>query len=965
MLAAMSGMGSSMADIVGAAAAVQKVASKGKEAVMVVVRMRPFNKKEKSEGRGPCIQIHKSLGQCQILNPGKEDAPPKSFTFDAVFDMDTVQKNFYEESCYDLVDNVIEGFNGTIFAYGQTGCGKTWTMQGPPEGGELRGVIPNSFEQIFENIKADPETEYLIRCSYLEIYNEEIRDLLGDDTKAKLDLKEDPDKGVHVKGLTDKVVGDVKGINDVMDAGFSNRTVGATLMNEGSSRSHAIFTVIVEANSVVNGKDHFRKGKLNLVDLAGSERQSKTGATGDRLKEGAKINLSLSALGNVITALVDGKGKHIPYRDSKLTRLLQDSLGGNTKTLMIAAISPADYNYEETLSTLRYANRAKNIKNKPKINEDPKDAMLREYKDEIERLKAALEAASQGNPNPFQMAAMAAPAMAPAQDNDDGDGEGGPPPGMSASPPPGMSAGPPPGMSGAPPPGMMAGPPPGLTPGAPPGMASGPPPGMSMSGPPGMAGPPPGMSAAPPPGMAAGPPPGMAAPERVVEYVEKAGETVVVEKVVEKVVEVAVVPKEFEDQKAALEEYNRSVVEQRNKLGQELMGKDEAIQKEKNQMEEMKRRLEGLKQKVMGGMGIPAEEGAEDEVEMQLAKKERERRRMQAKLRAKKRKEEQLEREREQAEREKQDAQDELAAAQEQVVSAEAQQARYRKRMDRKLAETRSEIEDLTADFDKEKEMLMNSVREQNRELKLLEQVVEMILPSKEISKIWERSTWDPTEERWTLPNIKPRKEFVDLNLPTLGGGLPDATGGSTKDGGKPHRQLSEEEKAEKARRKEKKEKRRKKESKTPPMGAKRKSEKHEGGSRSQGGTPEPVNDSFLQDWGFAGEVSDGPAKQSSLQRPTSRQGGERQRSGSGATRPSSGRRSASGDRPPLAPGVPNPGGEGGSSSRRNGSASGGSRSRTSSRGTEANGAPPVDNARRMSTLEPANGGWDGAFASS
>ena len=176
-----------------------------------------------------------------------------------------------------------------------------------------------------------------------------------------------------------------------MDKGNRNRMTGATLMNADSSRSHSIFTINVEmCEAGDDGEEHFRVGKLNLVDLAGSERQSKTGATGDRLKEATKINLSLSALGNVISALVDGKSKHIPYRDSKLTRLLQDSLGGNTKTLMIAAISPAADNYDETLSTLRYANRAKNIKNKPKINEDPKDALLRQLQDEINLLKAQL-----------------------------------------------------------------------------------------------------------------------------------------------------------------------------------------------------------------------------------------------------------------------------------------------------------------------------------------------------------------------------------------------------------------------------------------------------------------------------------------------------------------------------------------------------------------------------------------------
>jgi kinesin family protein 3/17 len=184
-----------------------------------------------------------------------------------------------------------------------------------------------------------------------------------------------------------------------MNAGMKHRKVGETAMNDKSSRSHSIFTIYIERSSMVNGEQKIRAGKLNLVDLAGSERQSKTHAKGDRLKEAQKINLSLSALGNVISALVAGKATHIPYRDSKLTRLLQDSLGGNTKTVMIAAVSPADYNYDETLSTLRYASRAKQIKNKPKINEDPKDALLREYENEIKQLKAALAELQNGGGN--------------------------------------------------------------------------------------------------------------------------------------------------------------------------------------------------------------------------------------------------------------------------------------------------------------------------------------------------------------------------------------------------------------------------------------------------------------------------------------------------------------------------------------------------------------------------------------
>jgi hypothetical protein len=267
-------------------------------------------------------------------------------------------------------------------------------MEGRPDPPTLRGIIPNSFQHIFEYVSNSRDVQYLVRASYLEIYNEEIRDLLSKDPKNSLELKENIDSGVYVKDLTSFVVKNVAEIDHVMQAGKKNRSVGATLMNATSSRSHSIFTIVVECAD--NGGEHIRVGKLNLVDLAGSERQSKTGATGDRLKEANKINLSLTALGNVITALVDAKSTHIPYRDSKLTRLLQNSLGGNAKTVMCANCGPADYNYDETLSTLRYANRAKNIKNKPKINEDPKDAMLREYQDEIRTLKAQLAATQRG-----------------------------------------------------------------------------------------------------------------------------------------------------------------------------------------------------------------------------------------------------------------------------------------------------------------------------------------------------------------------------------------------------------------------------------------------------------------------------------------------------------------------------------------------------------------------------------------
>jgi hypothetical protein len=181
-----------------------------------------------------------------------------------------------------------------------------------------------------------------------------------------------------------------------MTFGTANRKTASTAMNADSSRSHSIFTIYIETAEQVNDEQRIKAGKLNLVDLAGSERSGKTKATGQTQKEGIKINLSLTALGNVISALVDGKSQHIPYRDSKLTRLLQDSLGGNQKTVMIAALSPADYNFDETLSTLRYASRAKAIKNKPIVNEDPKDALLQQYEDEIQKLKKMLEDMNSG-----------------------------------------------------------------------------------------------------------------------------------------------------------------------------------------------------------------------------------------------------------------------------------------------------------------------------------------------------------------------------------------------------------------------------------------------------------------------------------------------------------------------------------------------------------------------------------------
>uniref|UniRef100_A0A8C7F6V1 Kinesin-like protein n=1 Tax=Oncorhynchus kisutch TaxID=8019 RepID=A0A8C7F6V1_ONCKI len=368
--------------------------SKTRESVKVVVRCRPMNEKERAANFERVVQVDVKLGQVAVRNPRGAAAHehPKVFTFDSVYDWNSKQVDLYDETFRPLVDSVLLGFNGTIFAYGQTGTGKTYTMEGVRNDPERRGVIPNSFEHVFTHISRSQNQQYLVRASYLEIYQEEIRDLLSKDQSRRLELKERPDTGVYVKDLSSFVTKSVREIEHVMNVGNQNRSVGSTNMNEHSSRSHAIFLITVECSELgVDGENHIRVGKLNLVDLAGSERQTKTGAQGERLKEATKINLSLSALGNVISALVDGRSTHIPYRDSKLTRLLQDSLGGNARTVMVANIGPASYNVEETLTTLRYSNRAKNIKNKPRVNEDPKDALLREFQEEIARLKEQLE----------------------------------------------------------------------------------------------------------------------------------------------------------------------------------------------------------------------------------------------------------------------------------------------------------------------------------------------------------------------------------------------------------------------------------------------------------------------------------------------------------------------------------------------------------------------------------------------
>ncbi|RVE49073.1 hypothetical protein evm_006319 [Chilo suppressalis] len=367
------------------------------ENVRVVVRVRPMDQREKLEGSPNCISVDPVNNTVAVTrNNVIPPEPPRIYAYDAVFDSNTSQMDIYIQTASPIVEEVLRGYNGTIFAYGQTGTGKTYTMAGANAAPELRGIIPNSFAHIFSHIaKANDDEKFLVCVTYLEIYNEEVRDLLGNNPHQSLEVKERPDIGVFVKDLTGYVVHNADELEKIMAVGNKNRQVGATAMNTESSRSHAIFSITVESSKRgADGKMHVKMGKLHLVDLAGSERQSKTQATGTRLKEATKINQSLSVLGNVISALVDGKSTHIPYRNSKLTRLLQDSLGGNSKTVMIATIGPAETNYVETISTLRYANRAKNIENKTHVNSEPGDALLTRFQQEIDQLKKQLEEAA-------------------------------------------------------------------------------------------------------------------------------------------------------------------------------------------------------------------------------------------------------------------------------------------------------------------------------------------------------------------------------------------------------------------------------------------------------------------------------------------------------------------------------------------------------------------------------------------
>ncbi|KAK4626844.1 Kinesin heavy chain [Fulvia fulva] len=339
--------------------------------IKVVARFRPQNKIEVAAGSEQIVNFN-SDDSCTIESREGSGA----FTFDRIFPTNTPQQNVFDYSIRSTVDDVLAGYNGTVFAYGQTGSGKTFTMMGADIADDsLKGIIPRIVEQIFSRIMtSDGSIEFTVKVSYMEIYMEKIRDLLVPQND-NLPVHEDKQRGVYVKGLGEFYVGSVEEVYHVLERGGQARAVASTNMNQESSRSHSIFVIEVTQKNVETGSA--RSGRLFLVDLAGSEKVGKTGASGQTLEEAKKINKSLSALGMVINALSDGKSTHVPYRDSKLTRILQESLGGNSRTTLIINCSPASYNTDETISTLRFGERAKTIKQKAKVNEELSPAQLK------------------------------------------------------------------------------------------------------------------------------------------------------------------------------------------------------------------------------------------------------------------------------------------------------------------------------------------------------------------------------------------------------------------------------------------------------------------------------------------------------------------------------------------------------------------------------------------------------------
>ena len=353
--------------------------------IRVVCRFRPLNEKElamtNKEGKINFISKNQlqftSIAEAQTIN----------FNFDYIFPPTSTQKEIYESSSKEIIASVLQGYNGTIFAYGQTSSGKTYTMTGEINSPEKEGIIPRMIHYVFDQIlhSENLEIEFTVKVSFIEIYMEKIKDLI-DISRVNLQIHESKEKGIYIENLSEYYVSNEQELLDYVKIGNQNRTIASTNMNDTSSRSHSIVILSISQRNVVD--NGVKNGKLYLVDLAGSEKVGKTGAEGITLEEAKMINKSLSALGMVINSLTDGKSFHIPYRDSKLTRILSESLGGNAKTCLIITCSPSSYNEAETLSTLRFGVRAKMIKNKPKVN---KIESVKELKGIISQLQTKIK----------------------------------------------------------------------------------------------------------------------------------------------------------------------------------------------------------------------------------------------------------------------------------------------------------------------------------------------------------------------------------------------------------------------------------------------------------------------------------------------------------------------------------------------------------------------------------------------
>ena len=376
--------------------------------VKVFCRIRPENEKEKLNGLKTCMFPHSETtvkiytdvpSTSAIINNKEENRSSQDFTFDRIFGSDSTQEQIFEVIAKPIILAAFEGINGTLFCYGQTSSGKTFTMEGIHGDAVLMGIIPRMMEFVFDFIsKGSSDIEFSVKCQYYQIYNEKIQDLL-DPRKNDLAIREDKNKGIWVEDCTEAYVGGVEEMYSVFSQGTGNRTVAATKMNKGSSRSHSLFAVTIFQRNTITGSS--KTGRIYFVDLAGSEKMSKTGIEGGLgLKEAQNINKSLMTLGMVINALTEG-AKHVPYRDSKLTRVLQESLGGNSMTNLIITCSPNYINQAESLSTLRFGQRAKLIKNKVVANtqQSVKELLmkLKIAEEKIRNLELIIGQGSQGS----------------------------------------------------------------------------------------------------------------------------------------------------------------------------------------------------------------------------------------------------------------------------------------------------------------------------------------------------------------------------------------------------------------------------------------------------------------------------------------------------------------------------------------------------------------------------------------